>query len=228
MAQLVRQVRARLEQEASGVEQTQAFDEQQVACLLAGTEADLTAALALVDYHLRRPLCGWLIRHLPNLDAADLADIWVETLAAILRAARAGRYDPTRSLWPWLRKVAYARAVDRVRLASTCRAALEALYHNLQGGRVEHPWHRLSGPERQELMRLIRQATKTLPDKEQVVFRTFVEGYPETADLEVLRREVALATCKVDRVDAIGMALYRARDKVRAILRLKGYSPEDE
>ena len=70
------------------------YDENQVCQLLAGDPDAIRLGLALIHQHLRGRLGRWLHRRFPCLRADDLADVWGETLLAVLQAARAGPCCP--------------------------------------------------------------------------------------------------------------------------------------
>jgi DNA-directed RNA polymerase specialized sigma24 family protein len=207
------------------VDTPNSFDPEQVGRLLAGNEKEISRALELVDEHLRGRLYGWLYKRFPGLAPDDLANAWGDTLLAVHRAARAGRYDPGRPLLPWLCKIARARAVDgtrrETRRAGAAAAAAYDLARLLQGRHCGG----LTPAERHELLRLIHEAIDALPDVQQKVWRAFVTYYPESADRRALRRAVALMTCHVLTPATVKRALQEGRGKVRAFLRQKGYSP---
>jgi DNA-directed RNA polymerase specialized sigma24 family protein len=206
------------------VDTTKSFDQEQVGRLLAGAAQDISRALELVDEHLRGPLHGWLRKHFPGLTDDDLASAWADTLVALLKAARTGRYDPGRPLVPWLCKVAHDRGVDYTRRATCATGAAAAAAYDLGRLLDNRHWTGLTPAERHEVVRLIHEAIDALPEVQQMVMRVFVYHYPESADLRALRRAVALTTSRVPPPAAVKRALQKGRAKVRAFLRRRGYS----
>ncbi|HEV3256740.1 MAG TPA: hypothetical protein VG013_07675 [Gemmataceae bacterium] len=206
------------------MKEARAFDEEKVQRLLAGSDAEADEAVALIHEHLRDLVGAWLHSHFPGAAPDDLANIWAQTLVSVLTAARLRRFQVGESLLPWLRAIAYRRAVDHIRRVTAWQKLLETLRHALreaQGGQLG----RLSQAECQEVMRLIRQPIHTLSDKQLLVFRVWAEGYPETTDMKVLRQEVVRVTGKEQTLTSIKRSLQEARRKVRDFLRARGYDP---
>jgi hypothetical protein len=179
--------------------------------------------LELVDKHLRSRLCGWLHLVCPWLGWHDRARAWADTLVSALRAARAGRFDPRRPLLPWLHEIAYRRAVDQSRRQGRHARALRAAAYDL--GRRHDGRLRAGLPpaERCELRQVLDEAVGALPGNQQAVVRVFLDDYPESADLDVLRRALTKAGGPVPTRAGTKRALQEGRAKVRPFLRKKGY-----
>jgi DNA-directed RNA polymerase specialized sigma24 family protein len=213
--------------EVIALDTTKSFDREHVSRLLAGSAEDIRRAIELMEEHLRGRLCGWLRKLFPGLAADDLGSAWADTLVAVLKAARAGRFDPDRPLMPWLCRIAHCRAVDYTR-RETCRTeALEAAAYDLGRTLEGRHWNGLPPAEQHEVLRLIHEAVETLRGNQRKVLRDFVNHYPESADPDVLRWVVALTTSKVLTPAAIKRAFQEGRVKVRAYLRRKGYSLDE-
>jgi hypothetical protein len=73
-------------------------------------------------------------------------------------------------------------------------------------------------------MGLIRDAVSALPRKQRVVLQAFLDHYPETKDMEVLRQEVSRMTGVEETLAAVKRALQEGRNKVRQLLEKKGYT----
>jgi DNA-directed RNA polymerase specialized sigma24 family protein len=207
------------------VERTKGFDEALARALLAGDTEEINRALELIEDHLRGPLCGWLHRKLPGLPLDEVTGAWTQALVDVLRAARAGRFDATRPLLPWLQQIAYARAVDAMRRASSREHRREATARALNPSRVGRSWLVLDPVERCEMLQLIEQAVATFPPRQQLVYRTFAAHYPESCNPKLLRREVALASRRVETPVAVKRTLQRVLAKLQCILRRNGYDP---
>jgi DNA-directed RNA polymerase specialized sigma24 family protein len=212
--------------EVTAVDGTIPFPEEDVRGLLAGTDEEIGRALALIDRHLRRRLCGWLRRRFPGLASDDLANAWAETLVGAWEAARARRFDPGRPLVPWLCHIANARAVDYTRRATTRAEALAAVAVALRASQAGRQWQLLGEGERAEVLQLIRAAIDQLPDQQRRVLDVFVAHYPETRSMTALQREVSRMSGRAETLAAVKRALQEGRRKVRAFLRTKGYAVE--
>jgi DNA-directed RNA polymerase specialized sigma24 family protein len=186
--------------------------------------------VALIHEHLRRRLARWLYHRLPGLTPHDLADVWSETLLAVLKAARAGRFDPGRPLLPWLGQILYVRAVDALRRVTGRRGALEAAAGSLVDTRAGRRWLGLEPWEQDEVQRVVQEAVAALKpgSNQRLVLGVFVAHYPETADLAVLRRLVCLEARRVLTAAEVKTALQGGRTTLRAILRRRGYGPGEE
>jgi DNA-directed RNA polymerase specialized sigma24 family protein len=203
---------------------TDAFDEEEVVLLLAGGEEEVRRGLTLIDQHLHQRLCSWLHKRFPGLSPEDLADAWGATLLCVLQAARGQRGCPGRQLVWWLCGIARARAIDQLRRKTAWDAARTTL------GRMRRP----AGADRQEglpnqvlkneVLYLIGDVVRTLPAQQRRVLVVFIENYPETRSMEVLRREVSKVTGREETRAAVKRALQEGRHKVRTFLRGKGYA----
>jgi DNA-directed RNA polymerase specialized sigma24 family protein len=206
---------------------THDFDEEQVRRLLTGGPAQIEQAVALIDLHLRNRFCASLRKRFPGMAPDDLADAWADTLLGVFLAARDRRFDGQRPLLPWLWTIASRQAIDHTRRATSreqLRAAVAEALRQTQTGRRWRSW---SEAERNEVMRLIREAFTLLSYRQQVVFHVFVYHYPESGRMEVLRREVSELTKGPETVAGVKRALQECRQKVRAFLRAKGYTPDE-
>jgi DNA-directed RNA polymerase specialized sigma24 family protein len=192
-----------------------------VRALLAGGPDDVGQALALLDAGLRQTLGRWLRRRFAALPAEDLEDAWGEALLGLLRAARAGRYDPRRPLLPWLCQFARARAVDRLRRQATRQALLAGLRRRRP--RRQRP--AFAEAAAGELLGLVGRAVAALPPRQRAVLRAWVEHYPESARREVLRREASRLAGEELTAASAKRALQEGRAKLRAFLRRCGHGP---
>jgi RNA polymerase sigma factor (sigma-70 family) len=204
--------------------ETSVFDEEETKLLLLGDADEVGKGLDLIHQHLKKRVC-WRVRHfLPGLKPEDLTDCWQETLTAVFEAASEGRFDADRALGPYLVSIAYRKGIDLLRRLTTRDQALTAVGESLRATKSGRQWQGLSGPERNEAMGLIRDAVSALPRKQRVVLQAFLDHYPETKDMEVLRKEVSRMTGVEETLAAVKRALQEGRNKVRQLLERKGYT----
>jgi DNA-directed RNA polymerase specialized sigma24 family protein len=203
---------------------TDVFDDARVCRLLAGTDVDIAHALTLINNRLRNRLCGWLRKRFRRLRSDDLASAWADTLLGVLQAIRAGRFDANRPVLPWICRIAYARAVDRGRRAHCHQKTLENYGQMLRETGIQRHEMAIGPDEQHEVVGLVHEAIAMLPTRQQLVLQVFVEHYPESRAMEVLRDEVGARTGRVETLAAVKRALQEARATVRTFLRRKGYS----
>lgn len=199
------------------------FNELEVRVLLTGSKADIDRALTLIQRHLSQRLVGWLNREFPKIQAADLNDIWEDTLLGVLKAAQERRFDSSRALLPWLYKIARARAIDRGRRADALERALTALARTLENTQTGRLLEKLTPEERNELWDLFQKATEWLPGQQQLVLRVYIDHFPETQSMAYLQQEVSHRSGRPETVAGIKRALQEARAKARKFLSRKGY-----
>jgi RNA polymerase sigma factor (sigma-70 family) len=200
------------------MELTQAFEDKEVRQLLNGGEADLAEAFARIDAFFRNRFVLGARKRLPRLPPEDLADAWQETLRDLLQSLRAGRFDPDRKLGPWLWTVFIRRAFDGLRRKNRHGAMLEQARRQLQGTETGAFLERLDEEERIHLLGLVRQAVGTLPARQRTVIQLFVEHFPATEDLELLRQRVSEATGVEETRAGVKRALEEARRKIAGLL----------
>jgi RNA polymerase sigma factor (sigma-70 family) len=205
------------------VESTEVFDEEATRILFIGTEEEIAQGLVRIDRNLRVRCCAWIRKLFPGMKPHDLADAWQETLVGVWRSVTDGRFDADQPLMPFLCSIFWARAVDHTRRTKARDDAIAAVGEQLRGTRTGEQWKRYSEAERSEIRELIRDAIATLPEKQRVVWQVFVDNYPETKSMEVLRVEVSKVTGKEETLAAVKRALQEGRPKVREFLERKGY-----
>ena len=74
------------------------------------------------------------------------------------------------------------------------QAAVAAVGEALRESQTGPKWKLLSEAERHEIMQVIAAADGTLSARQRLVYLLFVEGYPATRHMEVLRKAVSRAT----------------------------------
>lgn len=194
-------------------------DEEEIRLLLVGGQAELQRGFELIDTLWRKPI-GTRLRHwFPGLPADDLPEIWQDTLMGLLKAVQDETFDVDRPLEPYLWTIAKARATDRLRRAKPREAAIAAIAAGLRDSVLAS----ITPAERGELREFLRLAVASLPHKQRVVLQVWIDGYPDTDDMQVLRREVSVVTGQEETLAAVKRALQEARKKARDFLTRKGY-----
>jgi DNA-directed RNA polymerase specialized sigma24 family protein len=200
-----------------------AFNDEDVRILLIGSEGELAQGLAEIDRHLRAGLCGMVRREFPGIQPDDLADLWGCVLMNLLEMVRESRFDADQPLLPLLCRLARARATDLVRRRQAHENLVAGVGEALRDTQTGIEWGRMSVAERREAMALILAAIGILPMRQRIVMQVFVDHYPETADMQVLRQLVSDYTGSPETLAAVKRALQEARAKVRDYLRSRGY-----
>lgn len=208
---------------AGNVKSTNVFDEEQVRTLLRGGDREVAQALTQIVCHLEKGVCGWLRRSFPGLPPEDLADTWQETLLSVITAVRNGRFDPHRPLIPWICTIAYRRATDLTRRKSSANDALAAVGREIAETSTGACWKGLTAEERNEALELTLRHIETLPTMQKTVLRTFSEHYPETRDMETLRKIVSQSRGEQVTLASVKRALQEGRRKLKEFLDRTGY-----
>jgi hypothetical protein len=77
----------------------------------------------------------------------------------------------------------------------------------------------------EEIMHLIQSQVAALPLRQRLVLEVFIEQFPESASLAVLRQEVSRRTGREESLVAVKRALQEGRLRVREFLHRQGYDP---
>jgi DNA-directed RNA polymerase specialized sigma24 family protein len=201
-------------------------DENSIPLLLAGSEEQIADGLALIERLLRQRLCRWIRRRFPAMSAEDLGDAWGSTLVCVLQSVRSRRFATNQPIAPWLRKIVYARAADETRRKTRQEEILKAACTTLCTGRHAHGVPAVDAT-RKEFRDVICAAIKGLPRNQRIVLEAFVDCFPETQSMEILRSKVSRVTGRAQTLPAVKRALQEGRHKVREFLSSRGYVPGD-
>lgn len=194
--------------------------------LSCGDDSEIREGFALIDKHLRDPICGWLrVNHYPGISAEDLADLWQETLAELLKQVRAGKYTGERKVFTDLCRIISTNAIDQRRRHKSRDRLMHAVGEALRETQTGQNWKDADPVARREVQRLIREAAATLPEKQRHVLEAFIANFPESRDMQELRRFTSELTGEEETVASVKGNLREARQKLRGILRRKGYGP---
>jgi hypothetical protein len=104
-------------------------------------------------------------------------------------------------------------------------AAVGRALRDTQAGRR---WMTLPASEKGEVMALIREAIGTLPATQRRVLQVFVDAYPESRSMKALQDGVSSVTGRPATLASVKRALQEGRDKVRRLLRSRGYALVEE
>jgi hypothetical protein len=206
------------------VSNAQEHDEE-IRLLLTGVnEEEVREGFVLIDKHLRDPICGWLrVNYYPGISADDLADLWQETLAELLQQIRAGEYTGERKVFTDLCRIISTNTIDQRRRHKSRDRLMQAVGEALRGTQAGQKWKEADVVARREVQGLIREAAATLPEKQRQVLEAFVANFPESQDMQALRRFTSELTGEEETVASVKGNLRVARQKLRGILRRKGY-----
>lgn len=201
-----------------------AADDGITALLTSDDDKKYSEGVRQLDEQYRLRICGCVGRRFPSLSEDDLLDGWADTLLAVHRAVREGRFRADLPLEPWLRRIAMNRAIDIMRHNCRCATIMEAVEDVLRNTRFGKD--SLEPAECCELHRLIRSAIASLPPKQRIVLQCFVDGYPDTRRLQSLQADVSDAMGEHVTRKSVERALSEGRKKVSEVLRCKGYAIE--
>ena len=189
-------------------------------------ETEIREGFTLLDKHLRDPICGWLrVNYYPGISAEDLADLWQETLAELLQEIRAGKYTGERKVFTDLCRIISTNAIDQRRRHKSRDKLMHAVGEALRGTQAGQKWKEADLVALREVQRLIREAAASLPERQRVVLEAFIANFPESQDMQELRRFTSELTGREETVASVKSNLREARQKLRGILRRKGYGP---
>ena len=102
---------------------------------------------------------------------------------------------------------------------------MHAVGEALRGTVTGQKWKEADPVFRREVQRLIREAAFSLPEKQRQVLEAFIANFPESEDMLELRRATSELTGVEETAGHVKGNLREARQKLRRILRRKGYGP---
>ncbi len=215
------------------MKQTSDFDETEVMLLLLEGGASRGEGLARIDQEYRLRIGAYLRACFPGMRGEDLSECYVDALIRLMEALRLydrspseSTFDPDRPLQPYLRKIAYRRAVDRLRKAGRHEEFLRSVGSALGGTDVGEHWSQLSPPERREIRTETCKAIAKLPPKERLVWGIYMERFLEVGSPPG-ERELHALVCERDGPEhtfvSVKRALNNGRAAVRRHLEAKGF-----
>lgn len=191
--------------------------------LVAGGDSDIRSAFVLIDEQYRIPICAWVRKYYPGMSVEDLAEMWQDTMVELLKKVRGGKYEGEQRVFSDLCQIISRNTIDLRRKHRTRERVLDDIGRTLAGTLTGDHWKNAQPEQRPELLELIRQEGTTLPDKQRQVLEAFVANFPETEDMQALRRYTSELTGKEETLAAVKGAIAVVRRKLRAVLKRKGY-----
>lgn len=193
--------------------------------LIAGSDAEIRDAFVLIDKRLRVPICVWVRkRYYPGMSVDDLADMWADTMTELLKKVRDGKYEGDRKVFSDLCQIVSRNTIDLRRRHQSRDKAIAAVGNSLAGTLTGKRWREAQPEQRWEVLELIRQEAAKLPEKQRQVLEAFISNFPETRDMQVLRKYTSLLTGQEETLAAVKGALAVVRRKLKAVLSRKGYA----
>jgi hypothetical protein len=157
------------------------------------------------------------------MSVEDLAEMWQDTMVELLKKVRGGKYEGEQRVFSDLCQIISRNTIDLRRKHRTRERVLDDIGRTLAGTLTGDHWKNAQPEQRLELLELIRQEGTTLPDKQRQVLEAFVANFPETEDMQALRRYTSELTGKEETLAAVKGAIAVVRRKLRAVLKRKGY-----
>jgi RNA polymerase sigma factor (sigma-70 family) len=201
------------------------FEEQAKILLVAASEEWRRDGIHLAAEEYKTPVAILLKRRFRSLQPDDLHDVWSDTVEALIRNVhKEGEkgFQQSGSLFAYLTRIAWCRAVDLLRSRAANRRELlldESALATLSGAQTE-----LDPGEQTELRRLVDEALRRLPDKQRLTMTLYLLHHPESEDMSFLTEEVNRTLGETLSVFAVKGNLKHARQKVREFLRNQGYA----
>ncbi len=198
-------------------------DEEATLWLVAGDPADIDRGLVYVANTYEKRVCGFLRRKFPGMSIDDILDGWGDVLLELVVAARAGKLRIDGSIGSWLMTVAKRCAIDRLRRRTSADAVVATVASCLKGTSAGRAWASLNEVDRAEVSDEIERAICVLPEKQRMTMQAFADGFPDTENMEELRREVSRRAGEEVTLASVKRALQEARAKVGPILDRRGF-----
>jgi DNA-directed RNA polymerase specialized sigma24 family protein len=175
--------------------------------------------------HFRPVLCRWLTRLLPRLQEDVVDDIWADTLLAVLKAARKRRFRRECSLWPWMCRIAYTRAVDFIRRRSAVLQLRQRLQKRLQRQQGQQRIGRPSSPaaSAEDIVSLSMSFLPRLQGQQKEILRVVLEQLPKRYQTGFLQQHLHQQLGRTVTRGAIKFALHAGRRKLAGYLQGHGY-----
>jgi RNA polymerase sigma factor (sigma-70 family) len=218
------------------VKSTPIDDDRRIKHLLIGDETELAAGLSEVDTIYRYKVGGLLRKRLSVLASEDLPEIWQDTLVSLFLLAKRRKLNLDKDLGGLIWTLARRRAYDQMRRNASWQLPIDSMMQHL----FESPQSGNSPPGRtldlSEIIDLVCQTIDRLPPRQRLVWRVYVDHYPDSQKLgyltEQVRRYLESTSVGGDgeaqerlTLKAVASALDRGRQRIREAIRKKGYSP---
>ncbi len=191
--------------------------------LSCGTAAEIQEGFALIEKNLRDPVCGWVRTDYAGISPEDLADVWQESLIELFKQVKAGKYTGERKVFTDLCQIIHANGIDQRRRHKSRENLHKAISDALRGTQSGQKWKDSDPVHRHEILNLIREAGAQLVGKQRIVLEAFVANFPESLDMQELKRFTSAMTGEEETLASVKGALREVRKKLRKVLSRKGY-----
>jgi RNA polymerase sigma factor (sigma-70 family) len=179
--------------------------------------------LELVASLYEQPVSRVIRSRWPDLSEADRANVWQETLGGFLRNVRKGVFKREGSLLGYLLEIVSHKVADYYRGKAIFERAVETIIQGRSACTQIDPEQQL---EAKEFRRLLGQGINSLPPRERQVLRAYVEGFPETEDMQFLLEQVKAVSGQNDSLSSVKVSLSRGKRRLGIYLRSHGYGGE--
>jgi DNA-directed RNA polymerase specialized sigma24 family protein len=198
--------------------------EEPIKGLLTAAEAgQWCRGLELVASLYEQPIHAVLRTRWPDLSADDRANVWQETLGGLLANVRKGSFRREGPLLGYLLGIVDHKVADYYRAKATFEKALGTIIQGRSASTQIDPEKQL---EAKEFRRLLGAGIDSLPPRERQVLREYVEGFPETRDMQLLLERVKRVSGKDDSLSSVKVSLSRGKKRLGSYLRGNGYGAE--
>jgi RNA polymerase sigma factor (sigma-70 family) len=189
-------------------------------------------AIELLHEEFQERIASYLKRATRGLlGPEDLADLYQETMVAVLETARSAQFDP-REPWRIIRTIARNTGVDALRRQRTFPERtneddmITAVAADLRGTNVGTKWTGMSSEEKTRFAKVLVEIVSGLPERQRVVAVAFVanfEDFRERRIYEPLAKAVSAMTGQRESVVAVKSAWRFARERIREGLVRRGF-----
>jgi len=214
-------------------------NDDEISLLLVGDRSERERGFELLYSKYRKFVLWRLLKAFPGLRPEQRQTAFHDTLVAISKMVRMGRFDLDRPLLPLIGEIARRKAIDIVRQHSRMHEVTSgrsresgeevSLFDltseagkSLSGTKIGQSWSNLDAIERAELMNIIRDASAKLPPRQRQVMEVIIDGFPDMLDLETLRVRVSALAGEPVTYVSVKRARQEAYAKLRTGLQSEG------
>lgn len=165
------------------------------------------------------------------LGAEDLADLYQETMIAVVETTRKAGFDPHKP-WRIIWTIAKRKGIDALRRR---RVILErknqdemitAVAADLRGTSVGAKWTDMSRADKGRFAKALVEIVASLPERQRIVAIAFVSNFEDFSEREIyqpLAKAVSAITGQREGVAAVKSAWRFARERIREELVRRGF-----
>lgn len=209
---------------------TEPVSEEEIEATL---RTDPNYAIELLDAFYREQILQYIKRVTwSRLRPDELMVVYQETMLAFIRRVREDDFDPTRPLRLVYciarhRGYDFLRARRRHRMNTNEEEILGAVADSLKNTETGDKWTLLSPAERKEFKEVVLQVVATLPERQQIVARCYVDCFEvilNEGSFRILAEEVGRVTGKQENVVSVKSAWHAALKKIGPALERRGFN----